>query len=456
MMTLGGIDNVYGTVSLTHCTLAGNQAATGGGIWSNSSLTFIDCIVASNTASSGLDISYHGGTVTPNGVNLIRDLSTSSLAASASVLVGAPLLANLGNYGGPTPTMPPLLGSPAIDAATTSSSATDQRGVPRPIAAASDIGAVEELVTAAQAPGYVGGTAATSLLPTVQWSGPAGATYELFIGPAGGSLSSLGQQSSPYTLTDPLLAGSNYSWRVDTTLGGITYPGTLQALTTRSWIEVTTAADEIDGMTIGGVSLREAIADAAPSGAAETIRFAPDLSGATCALGGSELLIDKSLRIDASSLAGGFTVSGNAASRVFNIVSGAVVELDSLTIMDGFTDAPDLDGAGLRNQEGNLTARNCTFSGNHSGGKGGAVYSDTNLSDLTTTLVNCTLTGNSASTSGGAIHNNDGQTVLTHCTITDNQAPAGAGSGVASYGDTVTETMYLGAYSRGIPRPMSI
>ena len=139
----GGIDNFYGTVSLTNCTLAGNQAATGGGIWSNSSLTFIDCIVASNTASSGPDISYHGGTVTPNGVNLISDLSTSSLAASASVLVDALLLANLGNYGGPTPTMPPLLGSPAIDASPTSASATGQRGVPRPYGGVADIGAVE-------------------------------------------------------------------------------------------------------------------------------------------------------------------------------------------------------------------------------------------------------------------------------------------------------------------------
>ncbi len=51
-------------------------------------------------------------------------------------IVGAkPLLAPLGNYGGPTETMPPLPGSPAIDAGSNalipSGISTDQRGEPR-------------------------------------------------------------------------------------------------------------------------------------------------------------------------------------------------------------------------------------------------------------------------------------------------------------------------------------
>ena len=64
---------------------------------------------------------------------------------------GDPLLAPLGDYGGPTQTMPPLPGSPAIDAgdnAAASGLATDQRGMARvqsggyglPVV---DIGAVE-------------------------------------------------------------------------------------------------------------------------------------------------------------------------------------------------------------------------------------------------------------------------------------------------------------------------
>ena len=150
---------------------------------------------------------------------------------------------------------------------------------------------------------------------------------------------SYGVVTSPYVPATPLVAGTTYYWRVDTTVGSSTYAGAVQSFTTRTGIEVTTAADESDGMTVGGVSLREAIADAAPSGPPETIRFAPELSGAICTLGGSELSIDKSLRIDASALPHGFTVSGNNASRVFNITAGAVVELDSLTITAGKTGA---------------------------------------------------------------------------------------------------------------------
>ena len=54
------------------------------------------------------------------------------------------MLAPLGDYGGPTQTMPPLPGSPAIDAAgTTDPGGIDQRGLPRFANGILDIGAVE-------------------------------------------------------------------------------------------------------------------------------------------------------------------------------------------------------------------------------------------------------------------------------------------------------------------------
>jgi hypothetical protein len=45
--------------------------------------------------------------------------------------------------------MPPLPGSPAIDAAGASSFTTDQRGYPRPVGLAVDVGAVEGIYNAA-------------------------------------------------------------------------------------------------------------------------------------------------------------------------------------------------------------------------------------------------------------------------------------------------------------------
>jgi len=54
-------------------------------------------------------------------------------------------LAPLGDYGGPVPTMPPLPGSPLIDAVDPKRDplSSDARGVQRPIGKRHDIGAVE-------------------------------------------------------------------------------------------------------------------------------------------------------------------------------------------------------------------------------------------------------------------------------------------------------------------------
>jgi len=60
-------------------------------------------------------------------------------------LIGVdPMVGPLANNGGPTLTMALLPGSPAIDAADPAAApATDQRGVPRPVGPAPDIGAFE-------------------------------------------------------------------------------------------------------------------------------------------------------------------------------------------------------------------------------------------------------------------------------------------------------------------------
>jgi hypothetical protein len=58
--------------------------------------------------------------------------------------VGQPHLAPLGDYGGLTDVMPPLPGSPAINAVSTGGGPTiDQCGRPRPVGPLPDIGAVE-------------------------------------------------------------------------------------------------------------------------------------------------------------------------------------------------------------------------------------------------------------------------------------------------------------------------
>ena len=135
----------------------------GGGILNRGAaiLNLTNTILAGNSAigGAGWDIltSFSSARLTFGGANLVQNLSGMYLGSVP--LTNSPLLAPLGNYGGPTQTMPPLPGSPTVDAgsdATTNQFATDQRGFPRLIGAHVDIGAVEGIYNAA-GPGQLTG-----------------------------------------------------------------------------------------------------------------------------------------------------------------------------------------------------------------------------------------------------------------------------------------------------------
>jgi len=109
---------------------------SGGGIFNDNlsgsaTLSLSKTILAGNTASTGPNLNELKTIVTETGNNLFN----------ATVPVD-PILAPLGYYGGPTQTMLPLPGSPAIDAATSSTVTEDQRGFPI-TDGLPDIGAVE-------------------------------------------------------------------------------------------------------------------------------------------------------------------------------------------------------------------------------------------------------------------------------------------------------------------------
>ena len=133
----GGLWN-YGTATLTDCTISGNSTNEGGGVYllsgPNSRTTIVDTIVAGNAAAViGPDLF---GTVTDDqGYNLIGDGDGASGFTAAGDQVGTaaspidPLLAPLGDYGGPTQTMALRTGSPAIGKGVAIAGlTTDQRG----------------------------------------------------------------------------------------------------------------------------------------------------------------------------------------------------------------------------------------------------------------------------------------------------------------------------------------
>lgn len=113
------------------------------------------CNNGSNGYGAGglyVDTDYYPGTIYVNNSlcvgNNLANISLSSpgitLSGTNNILTGDALLAPLADYGGPTLTMPPLPGSPAIGAGAPDGTASDQRGFPRDTDAP-DIGAAEFL-----------------------------------------------------------------------------------------------------------------------------------------------------------------------------------------------------------------------------------------------------------------------------------------------------------------------
>lgn len=217
----------------------------------------------------------------------------------------------------------------------------------------------------------------------------------------------------------------------------------------------------------GPGSLRQVVADAVSG---DTILFAPALSGQTCTLTSGQILLNKNLTINASALAGGFILSGNNASRVFEVSSSSVVSLSALVIRNG--KAPNLaypsnTGGGIFNR-GTLTVNDCTVRnceallGDYPGGGGiesngtltlnrctihsnsslygGGVESFPVTGWPTLTVNQCTIANNIASVGGGGI-NSGGTTVINQSTITGNTAGSSlssSGGGIGRDGGTVT------------------
>ena len=134
----GGLSN-FGNTTLTDCTVSGNSARFGGGLYGAGTATLINCTVSGNSArdTGGLYAALDGGATTLTNTiiagNSGGDFHGNLFYSGSNNLIGGnPLLAPLGNYGGPTQTMPPLPGSPAIGGGTaTGAPATDQRGLIR-------------------------------------------------------------------------------------------------------------------------------------------------------------------------------------------------------------------------------------------------------------------------------------------------------------------------------------
>ncbi|MFB2935938.1 lectin-like protein [Aerosakkonemataceae cyanobacterium BLCC-F154] len=206
---------------------------------------------------------------------------------------------------------------------------------------------------------------------------------------------------------------------------------------------VDTLVDENDGdFSAGDLSLREAIAIAENN---QAIAFSPTLSGGTINLTLGELKIDRTLTIQGLG-ANDLTISGNNASRVFNIDDGDSsnqidVTIDGLTIRDGNTTE---NGGGILNQE-NLTLTNSNISHN-TAANGGGISSISGTLDIVGSNIN----SNNCRGVGGGIQQL-GNTIIniTNSNINNNFS-TGNGAGIdanpipGEFALTVTDSTLLG------------
>ncbi|MGA1531316.1 MAG: hypothetical protein ACO398_11320 [Kiritimatiellia bacterium] len=231
----------------------------------------------------------------------------------------------------------------------------------------------------------------------------------------------------------------------------------------------------------GAGSLRAAVASANKTPGRDLIRFGKHLKG-TIKLTSGQIEITDSLTITGPG-ASRLTVSGNKASRIFKIATGAVVAIEKLTIADGRNTIQEsvpilvTRGGAILNDGGTLSlsrvtmrnnvtinngdslvvgggaivnsgfstlaATNCQFIDNIAHGGtgyafGGAIGS---VTESVATVENCSFTGNLATSGGtsygGAIGNFGGSDLtVIDCTFFDNTA-RGTDSGEKAFGGAI-------------------
>ncbi len=160
---------------VTNCTFTGNEATFSGGAIYAEYADVYDCILWGNAggygyAEIGVDTTYSGVAHAEYCVidGYPDSVQTASGSSYSHIIAADPKLGVLGNYGGPTETIPIESGSSAIDAAVypsgVSQPPTDQRGVTRPQGTACDIGAYESSFSSAPAVGDVNSDGVINIL----------------------------------------------------------------------------------------------------------------------------------------------------------------------------------------------------------------------------------------------------------------------------------------------------
>ncbi len=399
----GAIASSAGTVSLTYCTLSGNASAGGGGgaidNYNGGALTLTGCILAGDTDSSGTapDLFMENGSLTANncligdGMNstLVNGVNGNKVGTTASPI--NPLLAPLGNYGGPTQTMPPLAGSPAIDAGIVIAGlTTDQRGYPRLSGAQVDIGAVEVNIN--------------TIVTTTADDGSAGSLRVVVANTTNTDLISFAPNLSGQTIlltNGQIEVSNNVTIDASALPGGIRINGNHQA---RIFLVDGGTAVVLDSLTItNGYSIND------PS------------SGN----GGGGIFNQGVLTLNNCTVSGNEAYAGGGGG-IYRFGSGATT-LNNCTVSGNQADNGG-NGGGILDYFGAVTLNNCTLVGNSAEDGGAIECHGTGLTMNQCTVTQNYSTGTSADYSGGGgIDVLFSTPILTNCLVSGNAATTANG-----------------------------
>jgi CSLREA domain-containing protein len=508
-----------GTLNINNSTITRNTAVgNGGGLGfatNTATVTIVSSIVAQNVNAVHPDLFSTPTTplVFPNvshsiiGAVTDTDLDLSSGFGNVTGTLGSPInakLTPLGNYGGPTQTHGPSMGSPALNSGSNPLSlTTDQRGQPRPVdPTLTDIGSFEgELniptatVTKMDNVTVAGGTTydivvvyadptnnintGTIGLSDVTLSGPGymtpAAPSSFMISGSGGSV------TVTYTFTPPggswdLTDNGKYTLTVNenevsnTAMPALfVQPGAIGSSTVS--IATTYVVDKLGDVDDGNygpgqLTLREAVklANEVSVLATDTITFDSGVfTGQTIALTGGQLTITDPVVIVGLG-SGKLTISGaataSATNRIFNVaVAGGTVNLSGLRLTGGNLTAGN--GGAMLVAAGTIVATDMVFANNRTVNGGGAVGISAVSKDHT--FTDCVFIDNAAGgnvgggtvSGGGMITTSTGiGLTLNGCVFHNNFGGGGLGGGLATVGSTtvtINDSVFTRnrAYSEG-------
>ena len=187
--------------------------------------------------------------------------------------------------------------------------------------------------------------------------------------------------------------------------------------------------------------------------------------------------ITSSMTIDGA----GYSISGAASYRIFNIRSGSVT-LENVTLQDGVAggsssggaihmtssgtltitnsiikDNTAFGGGGISANNGGVTIKNSSIYGNRAtraGGGGVYVSGGRGVTILNSSLYDNFADGSSGS--GGAIYVSLGSATLTHVTLHDNRATRAGGLRVGSNRSVTLRNSIVSGSTSGRQRPPSV